>query len=82
MGHPNRSKRNPSHGRTPTPAEIVAARRGAEMNQKEASRQIWATENYWTLCEAGEKRMHPAMFELFCIKTKQHHLFNREHEEA
>jgi DNA-binding transcriptional regulator YiaG len=69
--HPNRSKRSPSSGRNPTPAEILAARTTAELTQTEAAAKIGGTLRAWQDYEGGQRRMHPGLFELFLIKTGQ-----------
>ena len=69
--HPNRSKRNPSLEANPTPAQIVAARQAAELTQAAAATKIDGSVRAWEKWEAGERRMHPGLFELFLIKTGQ-----------
>lgn len=69
--HPNRSKRNPSLEANPTPAQIVAARQAAELTQAAAAAKIGGSVRAWEKWEAGERRMHPGLFELFLIKTGQ-----------
>jgi len=69
--HPNRSRRNASGASTPTPAEIVAARETAGLTQTQAAEKIGGTLRSWQFYEAGERRMHPGLFELFLIKTGQ-----------
>lgn len=70
--HPNRSKRDPNRpGRTPSKEEIAAARAAAGLTVKAAAELIYCTENGWQQWEAGERRMHPAFFELFKIKAAE-----------
>jgi len=69
--HPNRSRRNPSSDRNPSPAQIVAARQHAELTQAQAAAKIGGSVRAWEKWEAGERRMHPGLFELFLIKTGQ-----------
>jgi len=69
--HPNRSRRSPSSGRNPAPAEILAARTAANLTQTEAAAKIGGTLRAWQNYESGERRMHPGLFELFRIKTGQ-----------
>ena len=73
--HPNRSKTNRAMRANPTPAEIRAAREKAELTQEEAARVIYGTLHSWQNWESEDpvhsRRMHPAIFELFLIKTKQ-----------
>jgi len=67
--HPNRGKRTPS--RNPRPAEIVAAREAAGVTQTQAGALLHTSCRVWQQWEAGARRMHPAFFELFNIKTKK-----------
>lgn len=69
--HPNRSKRSPSSGRNPAPAEILAARDRAQLTQTQAAEKIGGTLRAWQDYEGGQRRMHPGLFELFLIKTGQ-----------
>ena len=75
MPHANRSKRNPSPARNPTPAEVIAAREAAGLTQTEAARKVYSTLRAWQRWETEDpndsRRMHPAIFELFLIKTGQ-----------
>lgn len=72
--HPNRSKRAESAARNPTPAEVRAARESAGLTQTAAAELIYTTCRTWQQWEAGEgtaghRRMHPAFWELFKIKS-------------
>lgn len=59
-------------GRPPTPAEVVAAREAAGLTQTAAAAKIYTTLRTWQAWEAHTKRkMHPAIYELFLIKTGQ-----------
>jgi DNA-binding transcriptional regulator YiaG len=71
MSHPNRSKVNRSTASNPSTTEIRAARDRAGLDEAAAARVVYSSEKFWKECEAGEKRMHPATFELFLIKTGQ-----------
>jgi transcriptional regulator with XRE-family HTH domain len=51
------------------PAEIRAAREAAGLTQTAAGELLHTTCRAWQQWEAGDRRMHPAMWELFCIKT-------------
>lgn len=66
--HPNRSKKSPA--RNPTPDEIRAARERAGLTQTEAARLIHCGLRSWQQWELGERRMHPAMWELFKLKMR------------
>ena len=68
--HPNRSKLNPSPARNPKPADILAAREKAGLNQTEAAALLYSTQPAWQRWEAGERPMHPAFWELFRLKTQ------------
>ena len=69
--HPNRSGQNRSTASTPAPAEILAAREAAGLTQTEAAAVIYSTLRTWQDWEAGARRMHPGLFELFQLKTKR-----------
>ena len=62
--HPNRGA-NPSPSRNPTPDEIRAARDAAGLTQHQAADLIHGTERAWQEWEAGNRRMHPGLWELF-----------------
>ena len=65
--HPNRA-RAASAARNPDPAEIRAAREAAELSQTAAAELIYSTLRTWQQWEAGDRRMHPALWELWNIK--------------
>jgi|JI9StandDraft_1071089.scaffolds.fasta_scaffold06362_12 DNA-binding transcriptional regulator YiaG len=67
--HPNRSGAGPS--RNPTPEEIRDARSRIGHSQKAAADMIHATERAWQEWEAGNRRMHPGLWELFQIKCRE-----------
>lgn len=67
--HPNRSKSAPPPGATPSAQQIIAAREAAGHTPREAARTIYATETAWRAWEAGERTMHPGLFELYVFKT-------------
>jgi DNA-binding transcriptional regulator YiaG len=66
--HPNRGSCSPS--RNPTPAEIVAARLAAGLSQTAAAALLHTTCRTWQQWEAGDRRMHPAFWELFLLKSR------------
>lgn len=68
--HPNRSKRQDNPAANPDPAEIRTAREAANLSQTEAAELIYCTMRGWQQWESGERRMHPAMWELWRIKVK------------
>lgn len=67
--HPNRGPKGPSSN--PLPAEIRAARTAAGLTQTEAAAVIYCTLRIWQQWEAGDRRMHPAFWELFRIKIDE-----------
>jgi len=64
--HPNRSRASPA--RNPPPAEIRAAREAAGITQTQAGALVHASLRNWQQWEAGDRRMHPGLWELFNIK--------------
>jgi DNA-binding transcriptional regulator YiaG len=66
--HPNRSKKNPSESRNPDPEEIKAKRAESGLSARLAGFLVHANFRTWQQWEAGERRMHPAFWELFTIK--------------
>lgn len=74
--HPNRSKANRSLAANPTPAEIRELRERLGLSQEAAAAVVYSNERTWQNWEAPtdspeNRRMHPAMWELFRIKTGQ-----------
>lgn len=65
--HPNRGPKGPSAN--PTPEQIRAAREAAGLTQTEAATLIHSTMRAWQEWEAGNRRMHPGLWELFCLKA-------------
>lgn len=65
--HPNRGRSNPASN--PTPEQIRAARAG--LTQTESGRLVYTTLSCWQRWEAGERKMHPAIWELFLIKVNK-----------
>jgi DNA-binding transcriptional regulator YiaG len=68
--HPNRGKNPNTPGRTPRPHEVKEARIARGLTQQAAARLVHCSLNSWQKWEAGERRCHPAMWELFLRKTK------------
>lgn len=68
MNHPNRGPQGPQSN--PEPADIRAVRESAGLSQTQAAALIHASLGAWQKWEQGDRRMHPAFFELFRIKTK------------
>jgi len=63
--HPNRGSRRAN----PKPAAVKAAREAAGLTQDAAAQVLHTTITVWQQWEYGLRRMHPAFFELFQIKT-------------
>ena len=55
----------------PSTESIRAARTSAGLTQKQAGELIMCTGRAWEKWESGERRMHPAFFAYFLIKTGQ-----------
>lgn len=53
----------------PSPAEVRAAREAAGLTQTAAAALLHTTCRTWQQWEAGDRKMHPAFWELFRIKT-------------
>lgn len=54
----------------PSPDEVRAARIAAGLTQEEAAALVYlGGQKRWGEAERGVHRMHPACWELFCIKT-------------
>lgn len=74
--HPNRSKKARKPGATPSPEWIRAAREAAGHTQAEAAALVYAPRRSWQNWEREpsdpeNRRMHPAIFELYLLKTGQ-----------
>lgn len=52
----------------PQPAEIKAAREAARLSQSASAELIHSGLRTWQQWESGDRRMHPAFWELFRIK--------------
>ncbi|ECJ5891863.1 helix-turn-helix domain-containing protein [Salmonella enterica subsp. salamae] len=48
-----------------------AARLSASLTQSEAAKLVYSSLNAWSQWERGERKMHPAIWELFQIKSSQ-----------
>lgn len=77
--HPNRSKTKPHISRNPDPDEIKKAREDMMkiLEQKRSGETqtfcanlVHTTCRVWQQWEAGDRRMHPAFWELFKQKMK------------
>ncbi|MBC7215647.1 MAG: helix-turn-helix domain-containing protein [Burkholderiaceae bacterium] len=67
--HTNRSRRSTSPAANPAPAAIRAAREAAGMTQSQAAALVHSTLRAWQRWESGDRRMHPAIWELFRLKV-------------
>jgi len=73
--HPNRSRAaNPASN--PTPDEILGMRFNAGLTQQKAADLVYVSAKTWRSWEAdpssqSHRRMHPAIWELFLLKTGQ-----------
>lgn len=65
--HPNRRHSADSN---PAPDAIKAARAAAGLTQTDAARLIHSTLRTWQQWEAGDRRMHPGLWELWQMKTQ------------
>lgn len=54
----------------PTPSEVLDARRQAGLTQERAAGLVHCARRTWIKWERGERAMHPAMWELFNLKSK------------
>lgn len=73
--HPNRNKGTRTLAHSPLPREVVAARECAGDTQTAAALRVYATLRAWQNWESEGtegRRMHPAVFELYLLKTGQH----------
>lgn len=69
--HPNRS-RAAGPASNPAPADIRAAREAAGLTQTQAAQLLHGTLRSWQMWEAGERRLHPALWAFFLLRTSQH----------
>lgn len=65
--HPNRSKWK---SRNPSPEEIRQARTAGGLTQTMAGELVHTSCRVWQQWEAGDRRMHPAFWDLFKIKIE------------
>jgi DNA-binding transcriptional regulator YiaG len=54
----------------PEPSEIRCMRNEAGLTQTQAATLVCSTLRTWQDWEAGIARMHPGLWELFCLKVK------------
>ena len=67
--HPSRSRRR-SPAANPDPCAIRKWRRDRELSAMGAAALIHTTARVWLQWEAGERRMHPAFWELALVKVE------------
>lgn len=60
----------PERQDAPSPSEIRSTRKAAGLTQTEAARLIHSTLRAWQEWEAGNRQMHPGLWELFRIKVQ------------
>ncbi|MDR2186889.1 MAG: hypothetical protein LBE62_02425 [Azonexus sp.] len=53
----------------PNPDDICAVREAAGLTKTEAAALLHTTYRTWQQWESGDRKMHPAFWELFQIKT-------------
>lgn len=58
---------------TPSPLAIKKAREAAGQTQAEAAKMVHAELRSWQRWEAGDRKMHPAFWELYRIKSDAAH---------
>ncbi len=56
----------------PTPDLIRETRVKAGLSASKAAALIYRSLRNWQQWELGERKMCPALFELFCLKVKEH----------
>jgi len=56
--------------KSPTKEEVVAARKLVGITQAHAATLVHSALRSWQQWEAGHRKMHPAIWELFQIKTR------------
>lgn len=65
--HHNRVPKGPAAN--PSPSDIKSARTAAGLTQTAAGAILHTSCRVWQQWEAGDRRMHPAFWELFRIKS-------------
>ena len=53
---------------SPTPEAIRDARKAAGLTQTQAAAQVYSKLRTWQQWEAGDRKLHPAIWELFLLK--------------
>lgn len=70
MNHPNRSRNKAPHS-SPLPERIRRERERRGLTQKEAADLIFCSLAAWQQWESGVRRMHPAFWALFQLKSTE-----------
>ncbi len=68
--HPNRSRAK-SPASNPDTDSIIGARINAGLTQQQSAQIVNSGLRTWQHWEDGDRRMHPALFEYFLLKTGQ-----------
>ncbi len=66
--HPNRGPKGPRSN--PASADIIAGREAAGLTQTQAAGLVYSSLRTWQQWEAGDRRMHAGLWELFKLKTE------------
>lgn len=56
---------------SPTPDQIATARTAAGLGKTASAALVHSTYRVWLQWESGDRKMHPAFWELFLLKTGQ-----------
>lgn len=56
----------------PTPEQVLAARTAAGLTQTQAGDLVHSSCRAWQQWEAGDRNMHPGLWELFMLKSAEH----------
>lgn len=65
----SRSLGIPNSPSSPMPGEVRAARESQGLSQTDAAALVHSALRSWQQWEAGDRRMHPGLWELFRLKT-------------
>ncbi len=68
--HPNRSARG-SPSAAPAPEVVRQFRRSLELSASQAARLVHVSPRSWLQWESGDRRMHPAFWELARLKASR-----------
>ena len=66
----NKKARTAGQGNVPDPDQILKARETFGFTQLQCANLIHRTLRNWQQFERGERKMDPALWELFCIKAR------------